>query len=248
MKQDELEKTQILPAVQATEKHSSVREIEPLEDLHLPKPSGPQMPEKSGYAFPKKKAAALAALFFAAILAGFIVMGIFSERKMAAENDQVHQQQTMQLQKQALEAERSKLEREKADLLAQQKEAKNRSDGLSGQSEKLLADMENAPVLKKVWNKISGKEADVKAAAEKSSSAAQEAGKQADTLASSVQNAQEMIDDVNRRMDDLQAMGEKAGKIKTAAENAYAEHADLVDKAIFYFQMGREYLSSVLQK
>lgn len=244
MKQDELEKTQILPAVQETKSRSSVREIEPLPEL----PGDSLSPGSKKGSVSRKKAAILAGLFFAAILAGFIVMGIFSERKMMAENDQVHQQQTIRMQQQALTAEKNKLEKEKADLEQQQKMARERSEGLSGQSEKMLAGIEDAPVLKKVWNKISGKEADVKAAAAQSGAAAQDAGKQADTLASSVQNAQDMIEDVNRKMDDLQAMGEKAGKIKTAAENAYAEHADLIDQAVFYFNLGKNYISSALQK
>jgi hypothetical protein len=236
-----LEATQVLPKF--TEKYETrqhrVRELDPICE----KPT-----RTRGTLANKKRALFLGGGFLLALVIGFSAASYFGDRQTLAENEKIHQQQELQLQKKDLEQQKVQLEREKAELAQRQKSASSQSEKMAEKSEGLLAEMQNASGIKKVWNKVTGKEQEQKTAAAENASAANAAREESATLKESLGDAEAMLDTVNRKLDEVDAMRQQAGKIKAAAESTYQENAGLIDQAGVYMAQGTDFILSLLRK
>lgn len=239
-----LEETQLMAPVtgEYNAQHHDVRELKP-----LPEKTEHKLPKK----IPPKKIWLLAIGFLVALFAGFLLSANRMDKQTLADNNRVHQQQTMQKdlaeQKKALEEEKVQLEREKADLANRQRQASSRSTELSEQSDSILNDVQSAAGVKKLWNKVTGKEKEQKEAAAQSASSAAAAGQEAAALKESLNQAESMLDGVNKKIDEVDSMRAQVGQVKAAAESAYQNHAELIDQAAVYVQQGKALLLTILR-
>ena len=237
-----LEATQVMPAI--TEKYEArqhrVRELDPLREKPTKAKKGPWAN--------KKRALLLGGGFLLALVIGFSAASYFGDRQTLAENEKIHQQQALQLQKKDLEQQKAQLEREKAELAQRQKAASSQSEKMAEKSEGFLTEMQNASGLKKVWNKVTGKEQEQKTAAAETASAASAAREESATLKELLGNAEAMLDTVNRKLDEVDALRQQAGKMKEAAASTYQENAGLIEQAGIYMAQGKEILSSLLRR
>lgn len=239
-----LEETQIMAPISEKydAQHPDVRELKPLPEKTMGKPKKKMPPKKIWF---------LVIGFLVALFAGFLLSSSRMDKQTLAENDRVHQQQAMQKdlveQKKALEEEKAQLERQKAELAEKQRQASSRSAELNEQSDSIINDMQSASGVKKLWNKVTGKEKEQKEAAAQSASSAAAAGQEAASLKESLNQAESMLDGVNKKIDEVDSMRKQVGQVKAAAESAHQNHADLIDQASVYLQQGKELLQTFLR-
>ena len=242
--QQSLEETQIMAPIaeKYDAQHPDVRELKPLPEKTTSKPKKKMPPKKIWF---------LVIGFLVALFAGFLLSSNRMDKQSLAENDRVHQQQAMQKdlveQKKALEEEKVQLERQKAELAEKQQQASSRSAQLNEQSDSILNDVQSASGVKRLWNKVTGKEKEQKEAAAQSASSAATAGQEAASLKESLNQAESMLDGVNKKIDEVDSMRKQVGQVKAAAESAYQNHADLIDQAAVYLQQGKELLQVILR-
>jgi len=249
---DSLEETQLLPRVdedvvqQAHHNENSVRELEPLTV---------EKPKKKKMSPGKKRALYMGGGFLVALFCGFLLAGYQSDKQQLAENDRARQTQQMQqkekdMQKQQdnLVAERLRLEKEKRELEEKQREVQARVDRSAGKNEQMARDDANVSGVTKLWNKVTGKEKERQQESAKSAEDQQSAAIDADSIKNSVNEAQSMLDEVNSKISDVDQMRQQVSKVTTAAESAYAEHEDIIDKALYYAGQGVDLLKGFFTK
>ncbi|MFA6849364.1 MAG: hypothetical protein WCS30_03350 [Selenomonadaceae bacterium] len=246
-----LEDTQLLPRVdedaarQARHNENCVRELDPLTPGKQKKKMSPA----------KKRALYLGGGFFVALFCGFLIAGYQGDKQQLAENDRARQTQQMQqkekdMQKQQdnLVAERSRLEKEKHELEEKQLEVQAKADRFAGKNEQMAKDDANVSGVTKLWNKVTGKEKERQQESAKSAADQQSAAIDADSIKASVNEAQSMLDEVDSKISNVDKMRQQVSKATTAAESAYAEHEDLIDKALYYAGQGVDLVKGLFTK
>ena len=95
-------------------------------------------------------------------------------------------------------------------------------------------------------DKVTGKEADRNQQVKENKDISAQADTDVAKLKQSIAEAQNMLDDVDAKLDTVAEMQQEAGKIKAKAESAYAENKDIIDKAVYYARTGADFLSKWL--
>jgi len=266
MKQDDLDKTQLMRPVddserifdtrplprieaedeQATDRQRRVRELPPEE---LPPRQEEPRPHKSFLTAGRKRGLLLGAGFAAALAIGFMIAGYTQEQSAERQNQQKLEQQMMKDREQKLasqeadlKAQREVLEKQKQELQARERELEEKSSRAKGRNEAI---MDSAPgsTLGKLVDKVTGKEAKREEQVKENKSISAQADSDVAKLKQSIAEAQTMLDDVDAKLDTVAEMKQEAGKIKAKAESAYAENKDIIDKAIYYARTGADFLS-----
>ncbi len=228
-----LEETQVLDK-------KGVRELPP-----LPREKIAGEEQRQGSPLSKKKNSKrkrrllLAGGFLLALFCGFMISGYYHDQQQMAENDKAYQTHQLQQQKQ-------ELEKEKKDLETKRRELQARSDRLNGRNEQMSADDSSASTVSRLWNKVTGKSAERQQEARSNTDKSSKAASAAGTVSQSIDEAQAALDDVNSKLDNLNEVRQQASKVKDAAASAYSEHADVVDKALYYASQGVNMMKSLL--
>ena len=265
MKQDDLDKTQLMRPVDDSERifdtsplprleegepvvdrQRSVRELPP-EELPPRREENPR--HKSFFTTGKKRGLLLGAGFAAALAIGFMIAGYTQEQSAERQNQQKLEQQMMKEREQKLasqeadlKAQREVLEKQKQELQARERELEEKSSRAKGRNEAI---MDSAPgsTLGKLVDKVTGKEAKREEQVKENKSISAQADSDVAKLKQSIAEAQTMLDDVDAKLDTVAEMKQEAGKIKAKAESAYAENKDIIDKAVYYARTGADFLS-----
>lgn len=269
MKQDDLEKTQLLRPVDDSERlydtkplprieegaeaptarQRSVRELPPQEIL----PPRQEMKKKTGFfTTGRKRALLLGAGFAAALAIGFMLAGYSQEQSAERQNQQKLEQQQMKDREQKLasqeaelKAQRETLERQKQELQARERELEDRSSRAKGRNEAIKEEASGS-ALGKLVDKVTGKEAQREAQVKENKDISAQADSDVAKLKQSIAEAQAMLDDVDAKLGTVAEMQQEAGRIKAKAESAYAENKDIIDKAVYYARTGADFLSKWL--
>ncbi|BAL82912.1 hypothetical protein SELR_12040 [Selenomonas ruminantium subsp. lactilytica TAM6421] len=248
---DETDLEEIQPAfpkrVADTDKVSKVREL-PAENRQPPRSR-----TKKGFFTPgKKRGLLLAAVFVIALLGGFMLAGYSQDQSEAKQNQHQLEQQKMQAREQKLsdqeadlKARRQELERQKKELQERERELEDKASRAKGRNEQLA---ESAPdsTLGKFMDKVTGKEAKRRDQQKENAAIAAQADGDVAKLKQSIAEAQNMLDDVDAKLDTVAEMQQEARKIKAKAESAYAENKDVIDQAVYYAKIGANLLSDWL--
>ena len=243
---------EIQPAFPKQPRSEGVRELPPVSgemaETDRPRKKG----KKSGGGF--KKFLLLAAGFLLALTLGFALAG-WSQDK-SAEKEMARQQQEAQLlareqklmeQEASLKEERERLSRQKQALEARRQEVTEKSARLQGQSDQ-LAEEAQKPGLGRLLDRMTGKEQERKAALEANNRQSAQLDDEAASVKQSIAQAQAMLEDLDQRIDDVQAMQHEAEKLRSKVENAYEENRDTVDQVVYYVQQGAEMIQSLLKQ
>ena len=246
-----LDQTEImLPAVSAERK--TVRELDPLGKDHPSVSPGAAAP---AHRHRRKKYAVLCSVFAAALLCGFLLAGYYHDKQQLTENDRLQQAQsltqreaTLKEQKAALLAQRAQLEQEKQTLERKHRDLQAQADRAQGKNEQIQAEAKSGSAVGKLWDKVTGKEKERQQDIKDNAAQGGEASKAAAALGDSIDQAQTMLNDVDRHLQDLNAVHEQVTEMKQAAASAYAEHADIFDQAAYYASQGLAVVKGLLTK
>ena len=240
-KQKKLEDTQSLSLPPFQPREHRVRE---LERLDLEPASSAREGKRSG----GKKVLLLAAGFLGMLFLGFFLAGYVADRSEQAENERRHQMQLLQTrqkqlaaQAEELQQERQKLQSEKNQLEKRKQELAGEKSRLDGIHEKMQEENHSSPV-GKFFDKLSGKEKERSQAMEENRRQRQQAARDADSVDQSIAEAQELLDDVNAKLDTLASMKQEADNMKQQMESAYAENKDVIDAVASYAIEGAKIL------
>ena len=236
---------EIQPAFPKQPRSEGVRELPPVPGEMAEVDRTRKKGKKSGGGF--KKFLLLAAGFLLALTLGFALAG-WSQDK-SAEKEMARQQQEAQLlareqklmeQEASLKEERERLSRQKQALEARRQEVTEKSDQLTEEAQK--------PGLGRLLDRMTGKEQERKAALEANNRQSAQLDDEAATVKQSIAQAQAMLEDLDQRIDDVQAMQHEAEKLRSKVESAYEENRDTVDQVVYYVQQGTEMIQSLLKK
>lgn len=241
---------EIQPAFPKIPRSEGVRELPAeetgLERLQKPKKQGKK--SSSGM----KKFLLLAAGFLVALTLGFALAG-WSQDK-SAEKEQARQQQEAQLlareqklqeQEADLREERERLKKQKQAMEAKRQEMTEKSARLQGQNDQLTEEGQK-PGLGRLLDRMTGKEQERKEALEANKRQSAQLDDDAAAVKQSIAQAQAMLEDLDQRIDDVQAMQHEAEKLRSKVESAYEENRDTVDQVVYYVRQGAEMLQSLL--
>ncbi len=244
---EEMEQTQLMSRVvpgKDLAAESNVRELEPAA------------PSKKTITGKTRRWKILAGGFAIALLAGFMIASYLGEQQQLAENDRIHQQQEIrQHQQQLTDLEQKKIElerkkeqllRESAVLSQQQQQTKAEADTLLDKSDKIFKEVQQSSGVKKIWNDITGKTQEQKAAAADKSAAAQQTQVKAQSIKDSLDQAESMLGNVNEQLDRIDGMRQQAQQVKAATEAAVDGNVSVIDQATHYWRQGKALLSSML--
>lgn len=192
----------------------------------------------------RKKAACLAAGFLAALLIGFMLAGYSQdkENKNAATQQQFMQKELELAEKEKdLQARRKELEQQKKELQAKEQDLTEKSNLAKGRNEQ-LDDSEPSSMLGKLVDKVTGKNAERAQKRQVNNETSSQADADAAAVKRSINDAQNMLDDVNSKLDNVTAMKNEASQLKDKAAAAYAENKGTIDKAVYYAKTGADML------
>lgn len=236
----------IQPAFPQASRSDGVREL-PVRE------TGERKPQKRGGSFSgAKKFLLLAAGFLLALTLGFALAGWSQDR--SAEREQERQQQEAQMlareqklqeQEADLKEERQRLARQKQALEARRQEVAEKSARLQGQNDQ-LAEEASKPGLGRLLDRMTGKEQQRKESLEANSRQSAQLDDEAAAVKESIAQAQMMLEELDQRIDDVQAMQHEAGKLRSKVEAAYEENRGTADQIIYYVQQGAQMLRVML--
>ena len=192
----------------------------------------------------RKKAACLAAGFLAALLIGFMLAGYSQDKesKNAATQQQFMQKELELAEKEKdLQARRKELEQQKKELQAKEQDLTEKSNRAKGRNEQ-LDDSESSSMLGKLVDKVTGKNAERVQKRQANNETSSQADADAAAVKRSINDAQNMLDDVNSKLDNVTAMKNEASQLKDKAAAAYAENKGTIDKAVYYAKTGADML------
>ena len=192
----------------------------------------------------RKKAACLAAGFLAALLIGFMLAGYSQdkENKNAATQQQFMQKELELAEKEKdLQARRKELEQQKKELQAKEQDLTEKANPAKGRNEQ-LDDSEPSSMLGKLVDKVTGKNAERAQKRQTNNETSSQADADAAAVTRSINDAQNMLDDVNSKLDNVTAMKNEASQLKDKAAAAYAENKGTIDKAVYYAKTGADML------
>ena len=237
---------EIQPAFPKVSRSEGVRELPADEQVSA------RLPRKKSSSGMKKFLLLLAG-FLLALTLGFALAG-WSQDK-SAEKAQARQQQEAQLisreqklleQEAQLKEERERLARQKQTLEARRQEVVEKSAHLQGRNDQLTEEAQK-PGLGRLLDRMTGKEQERKAALEENSRQSAQLDDEAATVKQSIAQAQAMLEDLDQRIDDVQAMKQEAEGLRSKLESAYEENRGTVDQIVYYVQQGAEMLQGLLR-
>ena len=212
-------------------------------------------PEKQSWLTPKrKKRLMLGGGFLGALLIGFMIAGYSQDQSAARQNQRQYEQQQMKDREQKLadqekdlKARREQLEQQKKDLQAREAQLEDSSSRAKGRNEQ-LGDSAPGSTIGKLIDKVTGKESKRNDQVQQNKQQSAQADTDAASVKESISEAQQMLDDVNSKIDSVSSMKQEAGQLKAKAESAYAENKGVVDKAIYYAKVGAGMLKGWLSE
>ncbi len=215
-------------------------------------PRRPSKAYKPFFTTGKKRGLLLTVCFAAALLGGFMLAGYSQEQSEAKQNQYALEQKQMKDREQKLadqeadlKARRQELERQKKELQQRERELEDTASRAKGRNEQ-LADSAPDSMLGKIVDKVTGKEAKRKDQQKENAAIAAQADGDVARLKQSIAEAQNMLDDVDAKLDTVAEMQQEAGRLKAKAESAYAENKDVIDKAVHYARTGADILAKWL--
>lgn len=194
----------------------------------------------------------LAAGFMVALLLGFAMAGWSQDR--SAEKEQARQQQEAHMaareqklmeQEAELREERERLTRQKQVLEAHRQEVAEKSARLQGQNDQ-LAEESQKPGLGRLLDRMTGKEQERKEALDSNNRQNAQLQDEAASVKQSIAQAQAMLEELDQRIDDVQAMKHEAEVFRSKVESTYEENRDTVDQVVYYVKQGAEMLQGLL--
>ncbi len=199
-----------------------------------------------------KKFLLLLAGFLFALTLGFALAGWSQDR--SAEKEQERQQQEAQLlsreqklqqQEADLKEERERLTRQKQALEERRQEVAEKSAHLQGKNDQ-LAEEAQKPGLGRLLDRMTGKEKERKEALEENNRQSAQLDDEAASVKQSIAQAQAMLENLDQRIDDVQAMKREAEGLRSKVESAYKENRGTIDQVIYYVQQGADMLRGLL--
>jgi len=260
-----LDDTQSIPAVddelEGTQQHPrrrvGVRELPPIPtqqngtSQQMNTSEAPNSKTPSFWTKSRKRTAILAGGFVFALLLGFILAGYTQQSAERAENERMHQEQQLQDKQaqldrdtKALEEKKAQLEQEKRDLERQKQQAAETAARAQGRNEQIESDKSSG--LGKLLDKVTGKEKKQQEAQAANNAEATAAQTDAANIDQSIENAQQMLDDVNAKLDAAKAVQQDASAALEKAQTAYDENRDTIDTVVSYAKTGAQMLGSLL--
>lgn len=195
--------------------HGHVRRLSPQAGQQPGQPMTPLKPKF--WTRKKKRAAILGGGFLVALFIGFMLAGYSQEKQQVAQQQRIEQQQ-MKDRQAKLDGQVADLQQQKQRLQRQISDLEDRQAALEKQQQKNAFD--------RIMDKVTGN----KDASSSERSAVQQ----------KMNEAQSMMKDVDKKIDQAQTVGQQASDVKQKAVETYKENQGVINQALDYAKAGAQ--------
>ena len=189
----------------------------------------------------------LAAALCLAAVVGFFAAGVVRENSSDVINDRenqrrviVEQQRAVEAEAESLLAEKKRLELEKELLEAKKQSLEKEASRLKGKHEQLFAEEEanSDSFIGSLLDKVTGRNVQRREEMERTAKEKDAATKDGDEADRALQEAQDTLDDINRKLAEARALKKDIDSVREEIESAYAENKDTFDAIVYYTKAG----------
>ncbi len=233
LRHEDMDKTVIM----RTKTHG-VRELPPAKGNH---PSSQPINTSNAKSRKRKRLMILAGVFAAALIVGFGVTGYVHDKEQLAENDALHSKYELQRRESEigkreseLSAKKKELEQKKAELEAKRKRLAEQRGSLQNDADGIRQETDGRSALEKIRDKITGRDKKLSDAASSNKAAQAKNGSESGELDAALSDAQEMLDNVNKKIGEAQQLKQQASETRAAAEKAYHENEGTINRLFRY--------------
>lgn len=206
-----------------------------------------------GIRFKRKKWIFLGISFLFAALIGFVIAGYRQDASDKQQDLHLRQEQIADQEKKLvaqerdLEKRRTEIESKKEALEKRQHELDSQAGRLQGRAEALQEDKPTS-VIGKIVDKVSGKEGKREQAVAQTEARGAANADESANVHQSIADTQNMLDEIDKKMDQVQSMKRDVDQVKQQAQAAYEENRDTIDRVIGYARQGAALLASYLSR
>ena len=194
-----------------------------------------------------------AVCFALALFCGFLLSDMFRSHEQALEDSRKETQQ-IETRQQELAAREESLREQRASMAEQKKaleekelELERKAQRAAGRTERIEQEKGKSSVVGDWVDKVTGKEKERKEANEKNAAEIQQANLDIASVQQSIRDAQAVLDEVDKQLDNVNEMKEQADRLKTVAQDTYEKNQGTISQIFHYVNEGADMLRQVLR-
>lgn len=194
-----------------------------------------------------------AVCFALALFCGFLLSGVFRNHEQALEDSRKEAQQ-IEVRQQELAAREESLKKQRESIAEQKKaleeremELERKAQRAAGRTERIEQEKGKGSVVDDLMDKVTGKERERKEANEKNAAEIQQVNLDIASVQQSIKDAQAVLEEVDKQLDNVNEMKNQADRLKTTAQDAYEKHEGMIGKVLQYMSEGADLLRQVLR-
>ena len=126
-------------------------------------------------------------------------------------------------------------------------ELERKAQRAAGRTERIEQEKGKSSVVGDWVDKVTGKEKERKEANEKNAAEIQQANLDVASVQQSIRDAQAVLDEVDKQLDNVNEMKEQADRLKTVAQDTYEKNQGTISQIFHYVNEGADMLRQVLR-
>ncbi|WP_298590476.1 hypothetical protein [uncultured Selenomonas sp.] len=156
-------------------------------------------------------------------------------------------QQELAAREESLREQRASMAEQKKALEEKELELERKAQRAAGRTERIEQEKGKSSVVGDWVDKVTGKEKERKEANEKNAAEIQQANLDIASVQQSIRDAQAVLDEVDKQLDNVNEMKEQADRLKTVAQDTYEKNQGTISQIFHYVNEGADMLRQVLR-
>ena len=200
-----------------------------------------------------RKGLIFAACFALALFCGFLLSDMVRNHEQALEDGRKETQQ-VEMRQQELAAREDSLKKQRASIAEQKRaleekelELERKAQRAAGRTERIEQEKDKGTVVGGWVDKVTGKEKERKEANEKNAAEIQQANLDIASVQQSIKDAQAVLDEVDKQLDNVNEMKDQTDRLKTVAQDTYEKNQGTISQIFHYVNEGADMLRQILR-
>lgn len=200
-----------------------------------------------------RKGLIFAACFTVALFGGVLLSDMFRNHEQALEDGRKEAQQ-VEMRQRELAAREDSLKKQRASIAEQKRaleekelELERKAQRAAGRTERIEQEKDKGTVVGGWVDKVTGKEKERKEANEKNVAEIQQTNLDIALVQQSIKDAQAVLDEVDKQLDNVNEMKDQADRLKTVAQDTYEKNQGTISQIFHYVNEGADMLRQILR-
>ena len=200
-----------------------------------------------------RKGLIFAACFAVALFGGVLLSDMFRNHEQALEDGRKEAQQ-VEIRQRELAAREDSLKKQRASIAEQKRaleekelELERKAQRAAGRTERIEQEKDKGTVVGGWVDKVTGKEKERKEANEKNVAEIQQTNLDIASVQQSIKDAQAVLDEVDKQLDNVNEMKDQADRLKMVAQDTYEKNQGTISQIFHYVNEGADMLRQILR-